>query len=294
MTRALALSTLGLLLACGEPLQEAAYRGDPDAVFVAVLDQMVGSSLDALPSLQATIMWSIDGDRDLVQHPGLSVPATLGAEMRFVLYRPPPAVARTAGYAMGKFVLYDDTDGDGIKDPDEAFRVGPSPTTLFWSPSGLTAADAPVTHPIPAGYVVVAGWPPCAGPYATAPAAADCDVPLGQMCADPRGCGAGGSCLRTPGAFDAGGLCGVLATAQGECVPPASRRVPYNAVADAFYWVWARACESDADCAAVQVCGRASGTCVLRADELQIELRPEGAGPEVCRDDDTTYDGERP
>lgn len=279
---------MALAPGCGEPLRDAAFVGEPLAVFVAVPDgpEDSGDTLD--PQTRVALMWSIEGDTRFLQQPGPSPRLVDGEEVRLALYAPPPARARAHGYAVGLLVPYIDADDDGRLDEDEARRNPPSPLRIFWSPDGLGPETGPVTLPIPAGYVAVRGYLPCAGPFLRSEARPACGFELEATCVVGGDCVGSNLCVRNISSPEALGYCAHYDTFDGACAPDDARRVPYDGGRD-YWWAWERACEADADCPEGLLCGRGSGTCVPGFGVLRILYGPMQTTIAACIDSRASY-----
>ena len=116
MSRTGCFSLLGLL-ACGDPLAGAAYKGEE---LYAIAGTVSDESLVELPAdqLRVTILWARPDSGTAPYEPSIEVDTTFPARYRLGLFSPPDAASLNdapwgGGVALGVPVLYQDTDGDG-------------------------------------------------------------------------------------------------------------------------------------------------------------------------------------
>ncbi len=292
-------AALTLLGACGDPVQDGRFSGQPRAVLVGVIDQP-GGRLRTLPdSMRVGLFWLPWGPdvpspspldtRRLIQQPGVGAPARDADAFRLVLLDEPPLAARPAGYAVGWVLMYDDVDDDGRRGAEEPF-YGPHPAdgpverqtdwlTVFWSPAGVGPQDgAPLTHGIDGGYQWLRGPLPCAGPFETGDA--DCAPRLGAACTEDQDCDPGGRCTTVHGAYNRS----QCTLEPAGCRPANGRLVPHREnPRGPLEWLWVAACTADGDCPSQTGCAATSGTCQALGDgRLAAESDP--VEPRVCFD----------
>lgn len=281
---------VGLLpLACGGPLQEAEYAGEPITVFDGVIDQPSGTLTPVPEDTWVAVFWrSADGEW-LQAAPGVG-PLVDGSDWRLPIYTEPPAAARTLGYAMGRVLPYVDADGDGWREVGEPFRAGADAWTIFWSLGGVTPATGPVTYPVPAGVHQVVGYLPCGEPFPVGDS--DCLEAFGCSCApaggpgelqdlcplaEPADCPDEAICDAPDFTPEASRIC---MAALGDCAPRGGRLLPRAASrASALPESWVPICETDADCIDRLSCSAAQGTCVDAARSRRIRATPDTAEP---------------
>lgn len=270
------LATLIGLVACGDPLYDAAFVGEP----LAVLDGVValdgnnrGRGGHGDP--RCALFWRTPDGRWL-QSPGPGLPAAPGDGWRIPVYAPPPPEVCPDGHAIGRVLAFADLDGDGRRSSGEAFVSQPFEFTVFWSPGGLDATRAPLTHAIGAGFQRVVGPLPCAGPWLMG--TQSCDATFGQPCATTS-CADGMIC-EPIWLAESGEVC---LTEETACAPTSARLVP-NVGEGATAPRWMPACASDAECEGNRICSAAAGVCVDTRHLYRLRLGPATDTPTLCPD----------
>ncbi|MCA9561548.1 MAG: hypothetical protein KC583_23540, partial [Myxococcales bacterium] len=195
-SRGLLPCVCGLMLGCGDALPPASYQGD--AVYAHPLVVVTGVP-PVQGGLRLALFWMAEGvdgaPSDVIEQIETGRPAHVGTGPLRVFDRPDAALwarltADGRGYAIGRFALYVDTNGNGRRDADEAL-VGDSTHALVYAPEALTADASP------SGRALSAGFHKTELPFACAPSpapsSADCDIALGAACLREEVCGAQGT-----------------------------------------------------------------------------------------------------
>lgn len=275
------LAAVAALAACGDPLVDETYRGEPvGALPLEVSSAGDPSNYDGLP-VRVALFWS-PGGPDSAQDTWVEQPQTSRAAQpldRFdlLVFEVPPAdlLVGATGYGLARALAYRDDDGDGLRSADEPIIGINGRSALIYAPEPTVG---PAGNPLPAGFHVVSAPVPCApqplppGP----PDPQDCGVPLGQACrmqmpgpgepAADVGCGPG-VCL---GAGQ-GGYC-ALAVSAGPCNPAGGRiAVVEGQMGPTPYFL--KACAADGDCRVGEGyrCDHWRGVC-LAAERLTVVL----------------------
>jgi hypothetical protein len=140
-SRALLAASAGLLVACGDGVVDADYRGVPLLVMAGQV--MVEEELPEIEAeVRVAILWSSQGGDGAQQ--GASVTTDFPAQYTLSLYTPPPdEVLYQAEHApdqaaIGIPVVYEDLDDDGRHDRGEDPVIGGAEEALvFWFPQDV-------------------------------------------------------------------------------------------------------------------------------------------------------------
>jgi hypothetical protein len=237
------------MIACGEPVVDEQWRGEPLGQFEWLLQFEQDRPFDLPGAVRAAVFWAPGGIADegrwveQVQtgRAVLQVPAVFTLN---VFDRPPEsAFEHGASYAVGRVRVYDDADENGRWTDGEAW-LGEALGGLLFVPEALTAGASFTGRPLEAGLHGVVLPMPCRAPVTEASVA--CEVVLGGACGPRISCGAGAVCVSDElGTPWPGGTCAVRDDAQA-CHPPGAGFVR-SARDGQGYWILG--CETDADCA---------------------------------------------
>lgn len=276
------LIALIALAACGDPIVDDGFRGEPLATFTGEVVYRYDRLLERPANLRAAVFWSalgVDGGAtdELVEDPATSQPidAVPGA-YTLHLFDAPAAMAPGGAYAIGHVLLYADLDGDGARGADEPFAGGLAVHAILYAPAALTRHASPTRLPLAAGFHRVAVPMPCAAPPTNSDPD-DCGVDLGAACGPAIPCAAGVCVDDEVAPSWPGGACAVPAAGVDGCVPATGALIPGRGPADAGYWV--AGCSTDADCAdgRQQTCDQGARACLpSRLMSLMLDL---GADP---------------
>jgi hypothetical protein len=295
-----------LATACGNPLVDGTYLGEPLYSFRGKINDFRFEDQRGLDRYRASIFWSLTGETstiaaELVEQKSIAISNIFPPDVEIILYNPPSGVGLeriTAPYYLGMIYLYEDVDSDEEMDPGE-LRGGANINVLFWAKRDLSAQESPSRMNIPAGYSLQELPLPCDSiiPVARATLEENCGVELGSRCETDEECGAGGKC----GDTNLPGQCIVPYDPTG-CVPKQGAYYPPEIYQGMFYPAegWFVACDNDNDCPPGQdlACrfysfedpsGNYVGACVgLKSEPAQIDIFEEFScvvSPLCFRDD---------
>lgn len=284
---ALLCGLIGLpCLSCGDPTVDGAFRGEPLGTLVGEVQDRFPRVPLRPPGLRAAVFWDLDGvagdGRRLLEDrtAGLALPVVPDG---FVLnlFDPPPGEAVIDGaYALGRFVVYSDADGDGRLSADEPVVGGEGVSALLYAAAALPREVSPTGNPLAAGFHRVRL------PLLCAPAPAerdpgDCGVDLTVACrpADQT-CPGRAQCVNAvnepPWPYS---TCVLTREAAEGCRPAGGALVPTSSGRALF---WAQACSDAAECAHPTdlTCDPGVRACVgLGRLTLIIENEAVGPGP---------------
>ncbi len=139
------------LAACGEPLADNAFRGDPlltleGFVVIGVGDEddpdtdTVAELFGRTDELRMAVVWMSQSEVDTIDQ-GVLASSTFPARYKATIFSPPPEAAMRrdalAPYAAGMLLIYRDTDDDGRFNADVDLLVGGArQTLLLYTPFG--------------------------------------------------------------------------------------------------------------------------------------------------------------
>ena len=280
-----------LALGCGDPLVDAAYRGEPRAQLHGEVSWagegtapdagLVRAALFFAPSLQSVdpAEWT-EAVGTTAQVSGIPSAFTLN------IFSFPSADLDVGGasgaYALGRLLVYTDTNSNGRYDPGEPLLGIEPPAAWLYAPAPVAAADSPTGRALPQGLSHVILPQRCVPPpEPTEPG--DCGVPLGERCSIDADCGANGRCLKETKMPWRAGYCIVAEPVpDGGCRPGAGvfEGAPrYSLTPPEITGFWLRRCEADADCVRPQdrdqglyTCDLGLGACVPLGPGLGVPL----------------------
>ena len=252
---------LSSLAGCGDPLVGQDFRG-PALVSFDIDLQAAGTLPSADVSLRIALFYSLAGPLALdpgpwVEHLSsgrvIQVPQVTQVN---VFEEPGPSLSvqppvQPGGYALGRFLVYPDTNRNGRHDSDEGFIAIDPASVVLWLPQALPAGATTTSGPLPAGFSTVMLPQRCGRPLPPPTAADSCGVPLGEGCRTDADCG-GGTCLRETKFPWPAGYCTITDPPRNGCRPGsasyyfAPRFAPIPGGIAGYYL---RACTTDADCA---------------------------------------------
>jgi hypothetical protein len=250
---------LALMLAaagCGDPLMSGDYGGEPK---LTLTGQFVGGFPGAPPndpSIRGALFWNPGGTAppssfdQLEEQWGSGLPLPFPGTIDWRVYELPgpeylAAVPGGAAYAMGVPLVYGDTNGDLLRNPEEPVIALPEAMALLYAPHALAAGDSPTGIAIPEGFSLVTAPLRC-GRSPPPPPDGDCGVALGAPCQVDADCGGAGVCLRGPPWPIPEGLCAVPEPSLDGCRPRGGAlAVDPRDPARAF---WVQACRAHEDC----------------------------------------------
>jgi hypothetical protein len=173
-----------LAIACGDPLVESGYRGEPLLTFEGLITDMQFSG--RIEQLSLSIFWTRDNvsttDPDqLIEQSGLSVSTTFPAIFTVRIFNP-PSQAISEKFASGLILVYEDEDGDRRMSQGE-LRGGATNNAVVYVPAALSAAESPTGETMEAGYHLARIPMPC-GFAVPGPIHGDesCGANLGASC----------------------------------------------------------------------------------------------------------------
>jgi hypothetical protein len=287
----LVLLLAGAAVACGDPLADHRYRGDP-------LMRLQGDAAprpeeDDFINLRVALFWMAGGPYDgdveqMVEDPGAARELPRPGPWAINVFDPPPAAALVdgGGYGIARLLVYRDRDHSGRRETGEPFLGAAAPEALLYAPRALGGARSPTRRDLPAGFHQ-AMLPLLCGEAAPPPGdAIDCGVPLGAACDGDGDCGTGGVCVKRLPAPVVNGACVLPA---GGCRPAGGAYFPTRWVGS-FPGVYLKACRADADCLRPSDLGKelyrcdvAAGGCVPSLG-LHVDVRPDYPLAPVCGD----------
>jgi hypothetical protein len=241
------------LVACGDPLVDEEYRGSALATFQA---SAVEKESDA-KHLRAAAFWTKSLDETdaakLVEQVSTSQAVVAGKPIRISLFEQPgtllpwnAAEPEGAQFALGRLLLYDDTNDNGRRDASEPVRGGMLPYALVYAPEDLPAGEGPSHIPLKKG--LHSTWLPldCEGERPPPPGLEACE-PLELFAACKEGmdattdCGAQARCIDR---FQFPWPQGACLVSEDSCLPD-DGRILHGGPNMSFF---TKACERDADC----------------------------------------------
>lgn len=289
---ALALLLSTLAGACGDPLVEGDYGGEPRLILHGQYEGPPPAVGMSDPAVRGAIFWSPGGTapfaslEQLVEQPATGRPFRIPGRMDWPIFELPGAehLASAAGgapFGLGLPFLYLDGDGDRRRAQDEPMIVHAPGTALLFAPQALAATDSPTGTAIPAGYHLISTPFPCA-PAPPPVAEGECGVPVGAPCRADADCGAAGVCLQDGPTWRVpGGMCVIPEPPPAGCRPRGGALVPsFRDQGQAF---WFQACRAETDCqrGPPYVCDVAFGAC-LPTGHVRFVGEPAPAPTALC------------
>jgi hypothetical protein len=288
--RRLALLLAGAAVACGDPLADDRYRGDP--LMHLQGDAAPRAEEDDFINLRLALFWMARGPYDgdvarMVEDPGAVQELPRPGPFVINVFDPPPAAALApAGYGIARLLVYRDRDHSGRREAGEPFLGAVGPEALLYAPHALDQAGSPTRRGLPGGFHQVMLPLLCDEPAPPPADATDCGVPLGAACDGDADCGRGGICVKRLPAPVVNGACMLPA---GGCRPAGGAYFPTRWLGN-FPGVYLKACRVDADCLrpsdmgkALYRCDVGAGGCVPRLG-LHVDVRPDYPLAPVCGD----------
>lgn len=215
-----------LLGACGDPLGDWTYRGEPRWSLRGDVQTHTGAQPAELHRLRAALFWRPEGQaaQDLtgyVEQGSTGIPVQVFMPFQMNVFEAPPGAERAA-YMIGRLAAYDDLDLDGRRGPAEPFVGLEVPTAIFYAPAELPAGRGPGVGVMPAGFHRLLLQQPC-GKQAPGPLRpGTCGAPLGRACRMDVEC-APGLCLQRAGIPWPDGACAVPEPPLDGCRPADAR-----------------------------------------------------------------------
>jgi hypothetical protein len=288
-----ALLLLAAVAACGDPLADDRYRGEPLAHLQG--DVAPRPEQDDFINLRLALFWMADGPYagDVERFVEDAAASTdLPAPGPFVLnvFDPPDSarLVREAGYGVARLLVYRDRNHDGRRDPGEPFLGSVGPEALLFAGRALPAESSPSRRALPAGFHQVMLPLLCNERPPAAMDPGDCGVPLGAACETDGDCGHGVCVKRLPAPV-VNGACVLPAGAASGCRPAQAAYLPTRWLRG-FEGVYLKACHQDGECLRASDLGKdlyrcdvALGGCVPRLG-LHVDVRPDYPLAPVCGD----------
>lgn len=244
------------LVACGDPLVDGAYRGEPMYSFRGRINDYRDQSQLGLDRYRAAIFWSLNGTtstatEDLVEQT-IAVGNVFPPDVQIELFNPPQGHGlervRTP-YYLGLIYLYEDVDENSRMD-DSELRGAATTSALFYAKHDIAASQSPTLTEIPEGYSLVQLPLPCDEPWRISHASLEenCGVSLGRRCEFDDECGPPGSGAKC-GSEELPGQC-LLPFRESGCWPKQGAYYPEETYEGETYPPdgWYLACDVDADC----------------------------------------------
>jgi hypothetical protein len=261
--RALALAVSALCLAaCGDAQLNEQYRGDPIFSIEGQLT-LSGTVAQGLGSLRLAMFYSPEDENQLdperwVEHLGSARPVEVPSLYTMNIFDPPGEEhmlrlpdGQSAGYAVGRLLVYSDDNQSGVRDPGEGYVGIAPPVGFYYVPEALPAERTGTRAALPVGFSKGILPQPCGyvPPPTTDPGS--CGVPLGQRCNVDAEC-TGGLCLKETKMPWRAGYCIVPDPPPNGCRPATAvyTRAPRYSLTppstkQGFYL---RQCQSNTDC----------------------------------------------
>lgn len=270
----LAVGLLGCALGCGDPQRDELYRGP--AIWSARIGlQRAGTSADSAPSLQLAMFYSplgpnIQDPQQLVEHTATTVHVDVLSPTLLNMFEPPGAQhmlrhpdGTDAGYALGRVLLYVDSDLDGLHTPGEPFVGTVATLAYLYVPEPLPAERSPTGAALDAGFQSLYFPQTCGKVPPATNDSGTCGIPLGGTCQVDADC-TGGLCLHATNLPWPAGYCTIPVGPTTTCRPAKAvfmSRLQYGltpAVAKSGFYL--QPCQQSTDC------GRGSGDTTFRCD----------------------------
>ncbi len=256
------LGLLALLASCGDSQRNAQFRGAPIWRISGTLASG-GSSADGAPSLRMALFFSAGGldvldPEQWVEHLASAVKVQVPSNYELNIFEAPSSEhmlrlpdGTLAGYAIGRLLVYVDSDLNGRHSLGEAFVGIAPPVGIYYAPQPLSKERAPTNGSLPAGFSQVLLPQPCEYLPPLPTDSETCGVPLGERCTADTDC-MGGLCLKETKIPWPAGYCTIPEPPPNGCRPANAvfmRRPRYSPTpAVAQIGLYLRSCTADADC----------------------------------------------
>lgn len=280
-----------MLCACGDPLVDGTYRGEPRFRLRGDVQTHSGAQPEELHALRAALFWSPEGGagEDLagyVEQASTSRPVQILMPFDMNVFEAPPGAERAA-YVIGRLVAYDDVDGDGRRGTGDPFVGLEVPSAILYAAAPLPAGQGPGIGAMPAGFHWLLLPQPC-GRQAPGPLQpGTCGVPLGRACKMDMECGRG-VCLQRAGIPWPDGACAVPDPPMDGCRPADARYYAAGGMMSGPRGYYIKGCARDEDClrpedkvGAAYRCDRGLQACVP-GDRFHLAIGLEAPVTPLC------------
>lgn len=249
-----------LVCGCGDALLGRDFRGPALASFRCDLEVAGALPSEVTPRIalffspQGPQITDVNALRELAASARDTVlPATLTVP---VFETPPPSLmvqppVQPAGYALGRLMVYGDSNRNGQRDPGDALLGIDPALAILWLPQPLAAGATPTSGALPAGFSSIMLPQRCGRPLPPPTTADACGVPLGEGCRTDADCGPG-YCLRETKFPWPAGYCAVVEPPANGCRPGAASYYfapSYAPIPPGIAGYYLRSCRQDRDCA---------------------------------------------
>jgi hypothetical protein len=249
------VATLTVLVGCQGALVGEEYRGAP--IFSVRLPVQLAAEAERGAHYRAGLFFTTRVDDDDPEHwselVGSSNRVEVPSDTLFNVYSAPlPSQFAEPGLALGRLLLYRDTNDNGRREKGESF-VSITPSALFAyreNKVDVSILDRTLTD----GFHVINVPQRCGVVLPPATESGTCGVPIGDPCRNDIDCH-GGLCLKETKFPWPGGYCVVPARMPpqpGACIPSAATYLPspkFSLVPPGVHGFYGRTCMTDADCA---------------------------------------------